>query len=77
MGYRGVWWSTIPPPPDTCTVCGAVAAYDVIQMVPCPYPRTVFYSPVVTTSADITMEDIAGKEGTVIYVFGEDRFRKG
>ncbi|MHA2063014.1 MAG: hypothetical protein ACXABY_01400 [Candidatus Thorarchaeota archaeon] len=38
MGHIGGWWATVPPPPDTCASCGAVAAYDcdVIKMVPCP-----------------------------------------
>lgn len=33
VGYRGVWMAIIPPPPDRCTTCGAVAASDVIPMV--------------------------------------------
>ena len=36
MGYRGAWHSVLPPPPDKCASCGAVAAgqSDVIEMVP-------------------------------------------
>lgn len=33
VGYRGVWMAIIPPPPDRCTTCRAVAASDVIPMV--------------------------------------------
>ena len=38
MGYRGAWSSILPPPPDECTMCGAIAASqsDVIPMVPRP-----------------------------------------
>jgi hypothetical protein len=32
MGIRGAWWSVLPPPPDHCSACGAVSAYDVIPM---------------------------------------------
>jgi len=32
MGYRGAWYSVLPPPPDECTSCGAVVASDVIEM---------------------------------------------
>lgn len=35
-GVRGGWMSVNPPPPDTCTQCGAVARSDVIQMHPKP-----------------------------------------
>ena len=35
-GFRGTWLATIPPPPDRCSACGAIAASDVIQMVPGP-----------------------------------------
>lgn len=38
MGVRGPWWSVNPPPPDTCTNCGAVAQNDVIRMHPKPLP---------------------------------------
>ena len=36
MGDRGAWHSVLPPPPDKCASCGAVAAgqSDVIEMVP-------------------------------------------
>lgn len=27
VGYRGAWCSILPPPPDQCTLCGAIAAY--------------------------------------------------
>jgi hypothetical protein len=33
MGHRGAWWSVLPPPPDRCFGCGAVAAADVIEML--------------------------------------------
>lgn len=36
MGLRGGWWSVSPPPPDTCSACGAIAAGDVVEMVPRP-----------------------------------------
>jgi hypothetical protein len=38
MGVRGAWMSILPPPPDTCAECGAVAAgqNDVIPMVQRP-----------------------------------------
>lgn len=39
FGVRGAWMSTNPPPPDTCRQCGAVAASDIIPMVPRPGPR--------------------------------------
>ena len=32
VGYRGVWMSILPPPPDRCANCGAVSAADVIEM---------------------------------------------
>lgn len=32
MGYRGAWWSVMPPPSDRCAGCGAVRADDVIEM---------------------------------------------
>lgn len=32
VGFRGVWCATVPPPPDKCSSCGAVAAWDVIKM---------------------------------------------
>lgn len=32
VGFRGIWMSVCPPPPDKCTSCGAVAASDVIPM---------------------------------------------
>lgn len=31
-GFRSPWGSVNPPPPDTCSSCGAVAARDVIEM---------------------------------------------
>lgn len=34
MGYRGIWMSVQPPPPDRCSHCGATRVDDVIQMVP-------------------------------------------
>ena len=34
MGFRGAWFSVLPPPPDECGSCGAIAASDVIPMVP-------------------------------------------
>jgi len=36
MGIRGGWWSILPPPPDECAGCGAVAGGDVIPMTPRP-----------------------------------------
>ena len=36
MGVRGAWMSVNPPPPDTCSLCGAVRRIDVIEMVPRP-----------------------------------------
>ena len=34
-GYRGAWHSILPPPPDTCSRCGAVRDDGtVIQMQP-------------------------------------------
>lgn len=38
IGTRGAYWSVIPPAPDTCSRCGAVARgqSDVIEMVPGP-----------------------------------------
>ena len=32
MGFRGAWMSVLPPPPDTCSSCGAVSHDDVIEM---------------------------------------------
>lgn len=41
MGYRGVWMSISPPPPDTCSGCGAVRGDDVIEMArPGTWPVT-------------------------------------
>ena len=36
VGFRGIWMSITPPPPDRCTRCGAVVKGqgDVIEMVP-------------------------------------------
>ena len=31
-GYRGPWAGVGPPPPDRCSVCGAYAANEVIEM---------------------------------------------
>lgn len=42
MGVRGAWWSVVPPPPDECAACGAIAQTDVIQMVPRPGRRGGF-----------------------------------
>lgn len=39
-GHRGAWMSVTPPPVDTCSACGAVAAADVIEMRR-PSQRTV------------------------------------
>lgn len=39
IGYRGIWMAVTPPPPDRCSGCGAVTAYDVIPMVRIPHPR--------------------------------------
>ena len=41
MGFRGVWMATFPPPPDECSSCGAVPAYnnDIIPMTPSPKKR--------------------------------------
>jgi hypothetical protein len=39
MGVRGAWSSTMPPPPDECSRCGAVAGSDVIPMTPRPGSR--------------------------------------
>lgn len=39
VGFRGVWMSILPPPPDHCTGCGAVSRSDVIEMHP-RGPRT-------------------------------------
>ena len=39
MGYVGIWGSILPPPPPTCSQCGAVPAASVppvIPMVPAP-----------------------------------------
>jgi hypothetical protein len=36
MGFRGAYWSIIPPGPDECSSCGAVAGGDVIPMTPRP-----------------------------------------
>ena len=33
VGFRGAWMSILPPPPDRCSRCGAVARGDVIEMV--------------------------------------------
>lgn len=39
-GYVGAWWGTVPPPPPTCSGCGAVArADDTIEMTRRTYPR--------------------------------------
>lgn len=38
-GIRGAWMGVVPPPPDTCQQCGAVAQSDVIKMVPRPGGR--------------------------------------
>ena len=49
IGFRGAWWSTVPPGPDKCSRCGAVRAEDVIEMrhpggfnpnAPWPWPHT-------------------------------------
>ena len=40
FGWRGAWFSINPPPPDKCSGCGAVAAGDVIKMVPAPNQRS-------------------------------------
>ena len=32
MGYRGMWHSILPPPPDHCASCWAVSASDVVAM---------------------------------------------
>lgn len=42
FGYRGVWGSIDPPPPDRCWSCGAVSASDVIPMVRPTHPSTVY-----------------------------------
>lgn len=34
VGVRGAWFSVLPPPPDTCSSCGGVAASDVVPVVP-------------------------------------------
>jgi len=42
MGYVGIWGSILPPPPPTCSQCGAVSAASVppvIPMVPAPQQR--------------------------------------
>ena len=46
VGYRGAWHSVSPPPPDTCSGCGAVARgqSDVIEMVPAPVRRPAWSS---------------------------------
>jgi len=36
IGTRGAWMGVTPPPPDTCSECGAVAQTDVIKMHPAP-----------------------------------------
>ena len=36
MGVRGGWTSVLPPPPDECSSCGAVAGTDIIGMTPRP-----------------------------------------
>lgn len=33
IGTRGAYWSVLPPPPDMCSRCLAVAQSDVIPMV--------------------------------------------
>lgn len=32
IGFRGAWFSIVPPPPDKCSGCGAVRSEDVIEM---------------------------------------------
>ena len=32
-GWRGGWWSVEPPPPDSCSSCGAHRREEVIDMV--------------------------------------------
>jgi len=34
VGHRGAWFAVVPPPPDTCTQCGATTRSNVIEMVP-------------------------------------------
>ena len=43
VGYRGAWHSILPPPPDTCTQCGAVRAEDVIEMQKPAYKQNIHY----------------------------------
>jgi len=48
MGYRGAWYSVLPPPPDECTSCGAVVASDVIEMALAPRRRHYFQTTATT-----------------------------
>ena len=49
MGDRGAWHSVLPPPPDECTSCGAVARgqSDVIEMVPTKASMRSLWGPAV------------------------------
>ena len=53
MGVRGAWWSVLPPPPDECSSCGAVARRDIIDMVPRPRFGGPGTNTTWTTSTDI------------------------
>ena len=52
MGVRGAYWSTLPPPPDECASCGAMAASDVIPMHPAPHRPSVTRS-ITTTETNL------------------------
>ena len=47
MAYVGLWGSILPPPPPTCSQCGAVSAASappVIPMVPAPQRIPSFFT---------------------------------
>ena len=54
MGYRGVWLSMLPPPPDHCASCGAVSASDVVEMR--RYPQGSWQFPTTPTTASNTFQ---------------------
>lgn len=53
MGFRGTWMAVIPPPPDTCSGCGATNCPDTIQM----YPSTSLPTRITITTGTKTVLD--------------------
>ncbi len=59
VGFRGAWWSILPPPPDVCSQCGGRSKSDVVEMVPAG-PRHAQRA--AYTSHTITVDD-SSKDG--------------